>query len=306
MGRRHKAWHLLLEDLTNSHLSSRQLAAAADAGAKREICAARARFHAAWWDDPRLGLGWHLAGAAATRHSGIRAEFALCRSRRRPPVRRAARSLRAVDRRAPSEHALPHPPQHNPRPWRRACLERFPATRRRRRVRLFDWDGWRIDVATDDLAYMMALHWYPDHRRAMERQLLDHYHATLLAQRGGDYDRQALDDDYRLSVLWQITIPVWQAATTSRRGSGGPTWSASFWRSTISAVAICSADAIAPGWTMTLVYLVAGEASGDVLGARLMAALRRAAAGSRNSPASAASAWRSRAWRACSRCASSR
>jgi len=26
------------------------------------------------------------------------------------------------------------------------------------------------------------------------------------------YDRQALDNDYCLSVLWQITIPVWQAA----------------------------------------------------------------------------------------------
>jgi hypothetical protein len=25
------------------------------------------------------------------------------------------------------------------------------------------------------------------------------------------YDRHALDADYRLSVLWQITTPVWQA-----------------------------------------------------------------------------------------------
>jgi len=59
---------------------------------------------------------------------------------------------------------------------------------------------------------MMALHWFPDHRRRYERHLLDHYHATLRANGVGGYDRQALDDDYRLSVLWQITIPVWQAA----------------------------------------------------------------------------------------------
>jgi hypothetical protein len=26
-----------------------------------------------------------------------------------------------------------------------------------------------------------------------------------------DYDRGALDDDYRWSVLWQITTPMWQA-----------------------------------------------------------------------------------------------
>jgi len=37
------------------------------------------------------------------------------------------------------------------------------------------------------------------------------YHATLVAH-GVTYDRRALDDDYRLSVLWQITTPVWQAA----------------------------------------------------------------------------------------------
>ena len=79
-------------------------------------------------------------------------------------------------------------------------------------VRLFDWDSWRIDVAADDLAYMMAMHWYPDRRRRIERPLLDRYHAALLAHGVRGYDRRALDDDYRLSVLWQITTPVWQAA----------------------------------------------------------------------------------------------
>jgi hypothetical protein len=79
-------------------------------------------------------------------------------------------------------------------------------------VRFFDWDGWRVDVATDDLAYMMALHWYPEHRRRCERALLDRYHAELLARGVSGYDRRALDDDYRVSVLWQISTPVWQAA----------------------------------------------------------------------------------------------
>ena len=78
-------------------------------------------------------------------------------------------------------------------------------------VRLFDWDLWRIDVASDDLAYMMAMHWYPDLRRRIERPLLDRYHAALVAHGVRGYDRRALDDDYRLSVLWQITAPVWQA-----------------------------------------------------------------------------------------------
>ena len=78
-------------------------------------------------------------------------------------------------------------------------------------VRFFDWDSWRLDPGSDDLAYMMAMHWYPDRRHRMERPLLDRYHAVLVAHGARGYDRRALEDDYRLSVLWQITTPVWQA-----------------------------------------------------------------------------------------------
>ena len=80
-------------------------------------------------------------------------------------------------------------------------------------VRLFDWDSWRIDTGTDDLAYMLAMHWYPDRRRRLERPLLDRYHAALEAHGVRGYDRRALDEDYRLSVLWLIARPVWQAAS---------------------------------------------------------------------------------------------
>jgi hypothetical protein len=78
-------------------------------------------------------------------------------------------------------------------------------------ARLFDWDSWRLDVASRDLAYMIAMHWYPDRRQAMERSLLDEYHETLVAHGVQGYDRHMLEADYRLSVLWQITTPVWQA-----------------------------------------------------------------------------------------------
>jgi len=40
----------------------------------------------------------------------------------------------------------------------------------------------------------------------------DRYHAALVAHGVTGYDRRALDDDYRLSLLWQIATPVWQAA----------------------------------------------------------------------------------------------
>ena len=45
----------------------------------------------------------------------------------------------------------------------------------------------------------------------MERPLLDRYHAVLVAHGVRGYDRRALEDDYRLSVLWQIATPIYQA-----------------------------------------------------------------------------------------------
>ena len=80
-----------------------------------------------------------------------------------------------------------------------------------RDVRLFDWDSWRLGVATEDLAYMMAVHWYPDRRRLMEGRLLDFYHDELQSHGISNYDRRALTDDYRLSALWAIVTPVFQA-----------------------------------------------------------------------------------------------
>lgn len=59
---------------------------------------------------------------------------------------------------------------------------------------------------------MMAMLWYPDRRHRMEPPLLDLYHAALLSHGVSAYDRQALHDDYRLSVLWLITRPIGQAA----------------------------------------------------------------------------------------------
>jgi hypothetical protein len=159
----------------------------------------------------RLGLGFQPTMGSS---DSFAAEFA--RFADRVGDRLAARApqpLRAIDRRGPaSQQALPFASQCHDRSGRFPHLEHLPPQDRRPDdVRIFDWDSWRVDMATDDLAYMMALHWYPDLRRVFERPLLDHYHAELVAHGVTGYDRRALDDDYRLSVLWQIATPVWQA-----------------------------------------------------------------------------------------------
>lgn len=58
---------------------------------------------------------------------------------------------------------------------------------------------------------MMALHRYPERRARLEQPLLRGYHEQLVTYGVGGYSFEALLDDYRLSALWQMTIPVWQA-----------------------------------------------------------------------------------------------
>ena len=36
-------------------------------------------------------------------------------------------------------------------------------------VRFLDWDSWHIGAGSTDLAYMMAVHWYPDRRARLGR-----------------------------------------------------------------------------------------------------------------------------------------
>jgi thiamine kinase-like enzyme len=79
-------------------------------------------------------------------------------------------------------------------------------------LRLIDWDGWRLDLAAEDLAYMMAVHWYPERRRRLETPLLRRYHEALEANGVSGYRFEALWEDYRLSVVWQLGVPVWQSA----------------------------------------------------------------------------------------------
>lgn len=210
------AWHLLLEDLTDSHFIAAEWPLPPTLRQCESIVQAWARFHAAWWDDPRLGVSvgnWSDADGWNPPLQNLAKLFARFTNRfgeMMPPERRNLYQ-RLLDR-APdllarySSHrnlTLIHGDAH----WWNCFVPREGGD-----VRLIDWEDWSIDTATDDLAYMMAMLWYPDRRRRMERPLLDRYHAMLLAQGVAGYDRQALDDDYRLSALWLIMRPIGQAA----------------------------------------------------------------------------------------------
>jgi hypothetical protein len=209
-------WHLLLEDLTETHAVPTQWPLPPSRKQCGAIVRAHARLHASWWDSPSLGVtvGTWLDDAAMDRQMQRVAD-----SFRR--FADSAGDLLSRERRWLYELLLSSAPR---------LLQRYhshqnltitqgdahvwniflPKDRQSDDARLFDWDAWRLDVASRDLAYMIAMHWYPDRRKEMESSLLDEYHDTLVAQGVQGYDRRALEADYRLSVLWQITTPVWQ------------------------------------------------------------------------------------------------
>lgn len=212
------AWHLLLEDLTDSHFIATEWPLPPTTAQCEAIVRAQARLHAALWDDPRLGVSvgrWRDADMMDQDLRSFADQFARFTERFGevlPPERRDLyeRLLAQAPRLCARYHArrnltIIHGDAHSWNFFLPRCGEGDG-------VRLFDWENWSIGAATDDTAYMMAMLWYPDRRRRIERPLLDVYHSTLLRQGVSGYDRQALDDDYRLSVLWLITRPVVQAA----------------------------------------------------------------------------------------------
>ncbi len=212
-----KEWHLLLEDLDPSHELATPWPLPPSEIQCEQILRTLARFHAQWWSDPRLGVSigtWPTEQAVKQQLQAGSARFAsfvdrlgdrLTRERRTVYERyfEAAPRLRTRVINQPNLTVV-HGDTHV---WNFLVPRNGGDD-----VRMFDWDTWRPGLASSDLAYMMALHWYPDRRRHLERRLIDHYHTALLARGVLGYDRHALSDDYRLSVLFLIMVPVFQAA----------------------------------------------------------------------------------------------
>ncbi|MES2194824.1 MAG: aminoglycoside phosphotransferase [Pseudomonadota bacterium] len=211
-------WHLLLEDLTATHMIATVWPLPPALEQCEIIVGSLARVHAEWWDNPALGasVGTWLDADALRQNlqtfAGHLARFIDQYGDRIPLDRRQLydRLIEAAPRlrqRYLSHRnvTIAHGDAHV---WN--CL--LPRDPESSDARLFDWDSWHLDAGTSDLAYMIAMHWYPDRRGRFERHLLDRYHRELLARGIENYDRRALADDYRLSVLLRTMSPVWQAA----------------------------------------------------------------------------------------------
>jgi ecdysteroid kinase len=215
-------WGLLLEDLTETHFVATEWPLPPATAHCGQIVQALARIHAAWWDDARLGVTvgrWRDEAIWAKEFSAALARFTE-RFGHLLPAERHELYQQLIDR-APALSTRHHGRRNLTVTHGDAHVWNFFLPHDgHETVRLLDWESWNIAPPTDDLAYMMAMLWYPDRRHRLEQPLLDHYHAALAACGIDGYDRKALADDYRLSVLWLITRPVWQAT----HGIGARVW----------------------------------------------------------------------------------
>jgi Phosphotransferase enzyme family len=73
---------------------------------------------------------------------------------------------------------------------------------------LIDWHLWHIDLGVRDIAFFMALHWYPTRRRDLERVLIKYYYDRLLVHGMENYSFDELWLDYRRCVVRNLTIPI--------------------------------------------------------------------------------------------------
>ena len=208
--------HLVLEDLTETHALATEWPLPPSEAQCRTLIGSLARLHAAWWDDPRLGVtvGTPFDDAAMDRFiRQVAGHFEVFAGRLGDELSAERRAFyeglfAALPRlrkryRDATNITLAHGDAHV---WN--C---FLPRNGSNDVRWFDWDGWRIRIPTSDLAYMMAVHWYPERRQRLERALLDHYHTVLLENGVSRYNRSDMQEDYRLSVLWAAATPVFQA-----------------------------------------------------------------------------------------------
>ncbi len=208
--------HLILEDLTETHSLASEWPLPPTAAQCSTIVGSLGRLHAAWWDDPRLGVtvGDAFDDAAMNRFNlQVTSHFAVFADRLGDEL--------SVERRAFYERLIEALPQlfERYRDARNITITHgdahvwncFLPLNGGTGARWFDWEGWRIRVPTNDLAYMMGLHWHSERRQRLERALLNHYHTVLQENGVSDYGRSDIWDDYRLSMLWIAVTPLFAA-----------------------------------------------------------------------------------------------
>lgn len=211
------ASHVLLEDVSETHTQT--LAPLPPSNRDCELAIdCIAHLHAHFWEHPRfVKERWRRTSAQAfeslqqilSEHLGAFVEFL---GDRLPAARRAtyervlAGSMQPWRRMIePEGLTVSHGDAHC---WN-FLYPRDPAQEGSRAL-IFDWHLWHIDIPLKDLAFMIALNWYPERRARLEQPLLRRYHAALVERGVRNFSWEDCWRDYRQAVIRELFVPVWQ------------------------------------------------------------------------------------------------
>ena len=80
-------------------------------------------------------------------------------------------------------------------------------------VKIIDWQSFENGMGAYDLAYMVALHWFPEKRKEYESVVLARYHQGLIENGIKDYSLESMLVDYRYSIVQLLFFPayLWEA-----------------------------------------------------------------------------------------------
>ena len=200
-------YHLLLEDLSDTHHNLWGMQPAAELACKTAV--SLARIHAAWWDHPhvledaRYPTATVINRYCAEFDGGLTPMLEYLGDRLSPDSQAVLRRVFAdhrtsmVRRAAEGKHLTYI--HSDPNPGNILAPHSLAG-----RVYLVDRqviDDWlSIWIGASDLAYMMVLWWEPEARRHLERTVLDAYYQALLQLGVREYSWDQLWRDYRLAV----------------------------------------------------------------------------------------------------------
>ena len=235
-------WHVLMEDVSATHTQPPYPVPPTEPECFAAV-GALAALHAAWWERPAL------AGVAAAAGVRVRTEadlpgvvertertvgaFLGFLGDRLPPARRAVYERLLANQQALRRRQLARPRTlvHGDAHWWNFLYPRAPegagptgaagaageggGAPGGARVLLIDWALWTAGGALDDLVQPIALNWFPERRRRLERPLLAHYHRELCRLGVAGYAWGACWEDYR---LFAATRPFTLASQWQRGG----------------------------------------------------------------------------------------
>jgi hypothetical protein len=211
--------HLLLEDVSDTHYSEPPSQLPPTQENCELIVRALADIHASWWEKPP----WHVIGSSFPdraevdrRIQEVSARIALftnflgdrLSAKRRDIYNEVLAALPELYTRMTQHRA--YTVVHDDIHIGNVLYPRNAATDS---VRIIDWQTWNIDLGPKDLAHMMAIFWFREQRKSLERPLLKQYYDRLCEVGVADYSWEQLWSDYRLCVIRKLFHPAWQWAT---------------------------------------------------------------------------------------------